>query len=98
MGYPSKLKSLNVFYLLNGTGSGKSKTTAGNVYWTTTLNSNLQKWTFPEVPGPSGKYMWPTESHAITNSYVALVSTLALCSIVFAVIIFTPLWMVLFLA
>lgn len=51
---------LTAYNTQNGTGSGKSKTSAGNVYWTTVLSSNLQKWTFSEVisNNPYAKLGW----------------------------------------
>lgn len=62
---------LTAYNTQNGTGSGKSKTSAGNVFWRTAITSDLQMWTFEEVASPSGKYVWPTESHTITNQYAA---------------------------
>ena len=57
----------------NGTSTGKSTTSAGNVYFAPLNSSNtLQRWTFTEVattvtPPATGNYRWPTESKTITN-------------------------------
>lgn len=40
---------LTAYNTQNGTGSGKSKTSAGNVFWRTAITSDLQMWTFEEV-------------------------------------------------
>lgn len=56
---------LTAYNTQNGTGTGKSKTSPGNVFWRTKVDSNLQLWIFEEMPAPSGKYVWPTESHEI---------------------------------
>jgi len=60
---------LTAYSNANGSANGKTPTSAGNVYWGAEKKSDLQKWTFQEVAGPSGKYVWPTESHTITNAY-----------------------------
>ena len=38
---------------LNGTSSGKTPSSTGNVYWASDSSSVLQKWTFKEVGGAS---------------------------------------------
>jgi hypothetical protein len=41
---------LTAYSNANGTANGKTPTSAGNIYWAAEKNSNLQKWTFTEVP------------------------------------------------
>lgn len=61
---------LTAYSNANGTGTGKTPTSAGNVYWASSSSSTMQRWTFEEVAGgvePSGDYYWPTESRTVVR-------------------------------
>ncbi|RPF42118.1 peptidase M23-like protein [Hydrogenoanaerobacterium saccharovorans] len=60
---------LTAYSNANGTSSGKTKTSAGNVYWAASSSSNYQRWTFTGITPPSGNYRWPTESKKINQKY-----------------------------
>lgn len=45
---------LTAYNNANGTSSGKTPTSAGNVFWAANKSSTLQQWTFKEVGGSSG--------------------------------------------